>query len=71
MWDVLTHDYLKNISRKDVLKGSVKATRPGSIVVFHDSLKADRNLTFVLPRFLEHFSSAGYQFKSLGTYPNL
>ena len=65
MWDVLTHDYLKNISRKDVLAGSIRATRPGSIIVFHDSLKAERNLTYVLPRFLDHFISQGFVFKTL------
>ncbi len=64
MWDVLTHDYSKSISRQNCLNGSIKATRPGSIIVFHDSLKAERNLTYVLPKFLEHFSSQGYEFKS-------
>jgi peptidoglycan/xylan/chitin deacetylase (PgdA/CDA1 family) len=65
MWDVLTHDYSKNISRQSCLNGSIRATRPGSIVVFHDSLKAERNLTHVLPRFLEHFSNEGNEFKVL------
>lgn len=65
MWDVLTHDYSKNISRQNCLNGSLRAARPGSIVVFHDSLKAERNLTHVLPRFLEHFASEGYKFKPL------
>jgi peptidoglycan/xylan/chitin deacetylase (PgdA/CDA1 family) len=65
MWDVLTHDYSKSISRQNCLNGSINATRPGSIIVFHDSLKAERNLTHVLPKFLEHFSSQGYEFKSL------
>lgn len=65
MWDVLTHDYSKNISRANCLNGSIKAARPGSIVVFHDSLKAERNLTHVLPKFLEHFTNLGYEFKSL------
>lgn len=65
MWDVLTHYYSKNISRQSCLNGSIHATRPGSIIVFHDSLKAERNLTYVLPKFLEHFSSQGYEFKSL------
>ncbi len=65
MWDVLTHDYSKNISRSNCLLGSVKATRTGSIIVFHDSLKAERNLTYVLPKFLEHFSSQGFAFKTL------
>lgn len=65
MWDVLTHDYSKNISRENCFRGSVKATRPGSIIVFHDSLKAERNLTHVLPKFLEHFSGLGFDFKAL------
>ncbi len=65
MWDVLTHDYSKNISRNSCLQGSINATRPGSIIVFHDSLKAERNLTYVLPRFLEHFTSQGFVFKTL------
>lgn len=65
MWDVLTHDYSKNISGNNCLNGSIKATREGSIVVFHDSLKAERNLTYVLPKYLDHFSSLGFIFKSL------
>ncbi len=65
MWDVLTHDYSKNISRSNCLNGSIKATREGSIIVFHDSLKAERNLTYVLPKYLDHFSSLGFIFKSL------
>lgn len=65
MWDVLTHDYSKNISRQSCLNGSIRAARSGSIIVFHDSLKAERNLTHVLPKFLDHFSNLGYEFKSL------
>ena len=65
MWDVLTYDYSKNISRQNCLNGSINAARAGSIIVFHDSLKAERNLTHVLPKFLEHFASKGYEFKSL------
>ena len=65
MWDVLTHDYSKSISQQNCLNGSIKATRPGSIIVFHDSLKAERNMTYVLPKFLEHFSNEGYEFESL------
>jgi peptidoglycan/xylan/chitin deacetylase (PgdA/CDA1 family) len=65
MWDVLTHDYSKNISRQNCLNGSIRATRPGSIVVFHDSVKAERNLTHVLPQFLQHFTNEGYEFKPL------
>ena len=40
-------------------------TRPGSIVVFHDSLKAKDNLFYTLPRFLDHFLNEGYRFEKL------
>lgn len=65
MWDVLTHDYAKSLSPGNCLKGSIAATRPGSIVVFHDSLKAEKNMAYVLPRYLDHFANQGYTFKSL------
>jgi peptidoglycan/xylan/chitin deacetylase (PgdA/CDA1 family) len=65
MWDVLTNDYDKNISPETCLKNSIRATRPGSIIVFHDSLKAERNMTHALPRFIEHFLVQGYRFKTL------
>ncbi|HEY5823698.1 MAG TPA: polysaccharide deacetylase family protein [Cyclobacteriaceae bacterium] len=67
MWDVLTHDYNKTISPQQCLTQSIKATRPGSIVVFHDSLKAERNMSYVLPKYIEHFLSKGFTF---GVLPN-
>ncbi len=65
MWDVLTHDYAESLSHDTCLKGSIAATRPGSIIVFHDSHKAEKNLTYVLPRFISHFKNLGYTFHSL------
>jgi peptidoglycan-N-acetylglucosamine deacetylase len=65
MWDVLTHDYNKNISPQRCLEQSVRATRAGSIVVFHDSLKAERNMTYVLPKYIQHFQTRGYTFRSI------
>lgn len=62
MWDVLTVDYNRRLSPEKCLRNSIKATRNGSIVVFHDSFKAERNLKYTLPRYIEHFGSAGYQF---------
>jgi len=65
MWDVLTHDYNQKISKEECLRGSIKATRPGSIVVLHDSVKAERNMMHVLPRYIEYFQSAGFRFETL------
>lgn len=65
MWDVLSRDYDSQLAPETCLNNSVNATRPGSIVVFHDSFKAEKNLRFVLPAFLETFSAKGYTFKAL------
>ncbi|MCB2208345.1 MAG: polysaccharide deacetylase family protein [Bacteroidetes bacterium] len=63
MWSVLTRDYKRSADPKKLLRNAIKRTQPGSIIVFHDSKKADHNLMYILPRFLEHFSKKGYLFK--------
>ncbi|AHM59398.1 polysaccharide deacetylase [Flammeovirgaceae bacterium 311] len=65
MWDVLSADYDPGLSPETCLRKSIRYTRPGSIIVFHDSLKAWERLQWVLPRYLEHFSSKGYSFAAL------
>jgi peptidoglycan/xylan/chitin deacetylase (PgdA/CDA1 family) len=65
MWDVLSLDYQESGKNESHLQGTIDATRSGSIVVFHDSFKAEKKLKYILPRFLEHFSGQGFQFKSL------
>ena len=67
MWDVLSIDYNRSLSPHNCLLYTINAARPGSIVVFHDSLKAERNMAFVLPRFIEHFAERGYVFKAIPT----
>lgn len=65
MWDVLTHDFLQKADPEKILKRSIKATRAGSIVVFHDSYKAEKNLKYLLPRYMDHFAGKGFSFKQL------
>ena len=65
MWDVLSVDYNKHLSPEACLRNTIRAVRPGSIIVFHDSVKAEKNMTYVLPRLLDHFTEEGYIFKSL------
>jgi peptidoglycan/xylan/chitin deacetylase (PgdA/CDA1 family) len=65
MWDVLTKDYSEHISAEVCLRESIKATRNGSIIIFHDSYKAESKLKFVLPRYLDHFRQQGFEFESL------
>ncbi len=65
MWDVLSFDFNKNLSPEKCLSKTISATREGSIIVFHDSLKAERNMQYALPRFIDHFLSKGFNFKTL------
>lgn len=65
MWDMLTNDYDTTLSPEKCLQMAIKYTQSGSIIVFHDSLKAKRNMMYALPRFLEHFSRLGYTFETL------
>lgn len=65
MWDVLSHDYNKNILAEVCLRKTIKATQKGSILVFHDSFKAEKNLVYVLPRLIDHFAEQGYTFKAI------
>jgi peptidoglycan/xylan/chitin deacetylase (PgdA/CDA1 family) len=62
MWDVLSYDYQKSGRAENHLRGTIDATRHGSIVVFHDSYKAEPKTQYILPRYLEHFASEGYKF---------
>jgi peptidoglycan/xylan/chitin deacetylase (PgdA/CDA1 family) len=65
MWDVLSGDFDHSISKDQCLENVINNTGNGSVIVFHDSLKAWDNLQYVLPRMLKYFSEQGYVFKRL------
>jgi peptidoglycan-N-acetylglucosamine deacetylase len=62
MWDVLSYDYSSAISPEKCLENVMRNTRRGSIIVFHDSLKAMPNLEFALPKALEGLKEKSYEF---------
>ena len=64
MWDVLSQDYDRNISPQKCLNNVLEHVRPGSIVVFHDSVKASENLYYALPALLEKLGR-DYRFMAL------
>ncbi|MES2830225.1 MAG: polysaccharide deacetylase family protein [Bacteroidota bacterium] len=70
MWDVLSGDFDQKLRPDQCYQNVIKHTRNGSIVVFHDSIKATSRLFYTLPKVLEHFSALGYEFKAL-PYPGL
>jgi peptidoglycan/xylan/chitin deacetylase (PgdA/CDA1 family) len=65
MWGVLSGDFDPLLDKEKCLKNILKNTANGSIVVFHDNLKAKEKLQYVLPKFLEHFTNLGYSFLPL------
>lgn len=61
MWSVLSVDYDPGLQEKQVIRNVVKNVRPGSVIVFHDSLKARKNLYAALPEVLAFLRREGYQ----------
>ena len=60
MWDVLSADFDNQISPENCLKNVIKNTQPGSIIVFHDSVKSFKNLAYTLPKFLTFLKQNNY-----------
>jgi len=65
MWNVLSFDWDKNVRPETCFNNVISKSQPGSIIVFHDSIKASKNLKYALPKVLEYFSKRNYLFKSL------
>lgn len=65
MWDIISFDWDQNVSVDQCYQNAVNKAESGSIIVFHDSKKAFKNLEKVLPKVLEHFYNKGYTFKVL------
>lgn len=63
MWDVVTRDYSPHMTPQGVLNVVKRYTRNGSVIVFHDSLKAERNMREAMPKAIEWLLAQGYTFK--------
>ena len=65
MWDVLSADFDTTLSPQKCYHNVIKNTQNGSIIVFHDSLKAFERLQYALPKAIEYLINEGYQFGKL------
>jgi peptidoglycan/xylan/chitin deacetylase (PgdA/CDA1 family) len=65
MWDVVTRDYSPHMTTQGVFNTVRKYTRNGSILVFHDSLKAHVRMKEALPLSVEWLIAQGYRFRLL------
>lgn len=65
LWSVLTKDYSKTTSPETCLDIAKSYTGPGSVVVFHDSIKAREKVLYALPRYLEYLAQNNYSTQTL------
>jgi peptidoglycan/xylan/chitin deacetylase (PgdA/CDA1 family) len=65
MWDILSGDFDSNISGEKCLTNVTSKAREGSIIVFHDSIKAIDKLKYVLPEVIKFFKKQGIGFEKI------
>ena len=63
-WNVLTHDY-HPLAVRETMMDAIKRSRKGSIIVFHDSLKAGQKMLDVLPEAIQYLKEQGFEFHLL------
>ncbi|HYK43829.1 MAG TPA: polysaccharide deacetylase family protein [Parafilimonas sp.] len=65
MWEILSGDFDTEVTPEKCLEHVVLYSRPGSVIVFHDSTKAWQRMQFALPKVLQHFNEQGFKFKGI------
>lgn len=65
LWEVLSYDWDPSISEQTCFNNIISAANKGSIIVCHDSVKAHKNLKFVLPKVLNYYTEKGFEFKAI------
>jgi peptidoglycan/xylan/chitin deacetylase (PgdA/CDA1 family) len=62
MWDVLSADFDRTITPEECLNNIINNVADGSIIIFHDSIKASVNLNYALPKAIEYLKKNNYEF---------
>lgn len=65
MYDVVSRDYNRRLSPERIFDNVRRYSRDGSIIVFHDSLKARDNMLAAMPRAVRWLQEQGYEFRTL------
>ena len=68
LWSIIPGDWEAKISPENCLDNIISNIKPGSIIVLHDSEKAQRNIQFVLPLVLEFCKQKGWNCANLPGY---
>ena len=70
MWDVLSWDFSPKCSPEKCLDNVIRNVEAGSIIVFHDNLKAKKNLTYALPKTLKYLKDNDFICRTLNDVQN-
>lgn len=65
MWSALTGDYDKKLTGDQCLAHAINNTKPGAVIVFHDSIKALERMEYALPLYIEYCLKERYSFRTL------
>lgn len=65
MYDLVTRDYSRKLTGEQVFHNVCRFARNGSIIVFHDSLKAEKNMRYALPKALRWLLDNGFHLEAL------
>ena len=65
MWDIMSYDFAYHTAPETCLNQVIRHARTGSVIVFHDSVKASEKVLYALPRVLEYYAEKGFAFKSI------
>ncbi|GEP49640.1 polysaccharide deacetylase [Flavobacterium noncentrifugens] len=61
MWDIVSADFDSHVTQEECLQNILKNVASGSIIVFHDSIKAFPNMRYALPETLKFLSEKGFK----------
>ena len=65
MYDVVSRDYSRRLTAHEVCRNVCRFARNGSIIVFHDSVKAAPRMLEAMPRAVRWLKKQGYEFDVL------
>lgn len=65
MWDILSKDYSMSTSPEDCYKNVSDYAQRGSVIVFHDSKKAEKNMKYSLSMLLDEMEKKNYRGKNI------
>ncbi len=62
LWSLLSWDFDPSLQPASCLRNTIKHTKGGDVIVFHDSQKASRSMLFTLPAYIEYCLQKNFKF---------